>query len=654
MRFDLPPTGGRFSLSFRGVLELAQTVRLVIAMTISLVVYPLPVHHDGSTCYVIPAAPRLGDEVTLRLRLLPGLKVSRVMLCTHPDGERLFTGMLPEDPRPGEPCRWWRGTLRLQMSNTAYRFLIFTDEGAYWYNAAGLHEHTPTDAADFRILASYRAPEWVRQAVFYQIMPDRFADGDPSNSVREGEYEFLGVKSSQRKWGETPTAHGMEAMLEFFGGDLPGITQRLDYLDDLGVTALYLNPIFSAYSNHRYDVTDYENVDPHLGGNAALAALRSALAERGMRYILDVVPNHCGVMHPWFQAAQADANAPTAEYFTFHQHPEEYESWLGVKLLPKLNYRSQALRQVMYAEPEAIFRRWLRPPYAADGWRIDVANMLARHGFDQLGTEVGRGIRQAVKEENPAAYLMGENFFDATPQLQGDTWDGVMNYAGFTQPTWYWLNRLTARARGDAAPTQAAKSLSTAALLASWQATRAGIPWQIACQQFNLLGSHDTPRILTTVGDDTALARLAAALLFTYPGVPCVYYGDEIGLSGSDPRACMPWDEARWDQPMRQYYQTLIGLRRASRPLAQGGFQVLMAEENTFAFQRDVEGEWLIVLAQRGTQARPAGPLPVAPGGIPDGIVFTELFSGSRRTVENGCLALPEAAPGAQIWCSHP
>jgi len=150
---------------------------------------------------------------------------------------------------------------------------------------------------------------------------------------------------------------------------------------------------------------------------------------------------HCGVMHPWFQSALADPGAPSAEYFTFHRHPDEYESWLGVRSLPKLNYRSQSLREAIYASPDSVFRRWLKQPYAIDGWRVDVANMLARHGRDQLETEVWMGIRQAVKAENPQAYLLGENFFDGTSQLQGDRLDATMNYAGFTNPVLYWLDR---------------------------------------------------------------------------------------------------------------------------------------------------------------------------------------------------------------------
>jgi alpha-glucosidase len=613
--------------------------------------YPLPVHHDGSARYVSPADPQPGEAVILRLRHAPALAVERLLLRTAPDGEQLFTAMQPEPFQPGDACRWWRVTLQAGMPLTGYRFLLLVDGQAWWYNAAGLHAYPPLDGQDFRLLAGYQAPEWVRQAVFYQVFPDRFADGDPSCTVRDGEYEYRGLPARARRWGERP-ASGRQAMVEFFGGDLPGITAHLDYISDLGANAVYLNPVFSALSNHRYDVTDYENVDPHLGGNPALAALRLRAEALGLRYILDIVPNHCGVMHPWFQAALADPNAPSAEYFTIRQRPDDYEAWLGVRTLPKLNYRSQALRQVMYAGPHAVFHRWLRPPYAADGWRIDVANMLARQGADQLGTEVSQGIRQAVKAENPQAYLLGENFFDATSQLQGDMWDAVMNYAGFTIPLWHWLSGFKVHVRGDNHPATAAP-ITTQALVDTWQEHRAAIPWAIARQQFNLLGSHDTQRLRTLLRGNQALIRLAIALLFTYPGVPCIYYGDEIGLGGDETegqRQCMIWDASAWDHELRARYQTLARLRRSAPALIEGGFQMLLVEQDTLAYLRDSHAQTMLVVAQRGPAGHAAFPLPVANGGVPNGMEFSELFSGRRTRVENGFLPLPGLAPGVQVW----
>ena len=191
----------------------------------------------------------------------------------------------------------------------------------------------------------------------------------------------------------------------------PGIIARLDHLQRLGVNALYLNPVFTAPSNHKYDVADFDHVDPHLGGDGALGRLRQSLDARGMRYLLDVVPNHVGVLHRWFRAAQADPAAPEAEFFVFDEHPDRYANWLGVRTLPKLDYRSAELRRRMMGAPDAVLRRWLLPPFSADGWRIDVGNMLGRHGPVQLGAEVARAVRAAVKETRPDAYLLGEHFF---------------------------------------------------------------------------------------------------------------------------------------------------------------------------------------------------------------------------------------------------
>ena len=612
------------------------------------------IHHDGSPRYTSPADPQLGQAVTLRLRAGLDAPVQRVLLCTCPDGEQRLEELQAFDPQPGAACRWWQITLTVRMPVTNYRFLLFTTEGACWYNGGGLHRHSVTDAEDFRLLAGFQAPGWARRSVFYQIFPDRFFDGDPASNVRDDEYEYRGFPARARRWGEPPTQGSRAAMVEFYGGDLPGIVQKLDYLQELGVDALYLNPVFTAFSNHRYDVTDYAAVDPHLGGDAALAALRRATAERGLRYILDIVPNHCGVLHPWFQAAQTAPNAPTAEYFTFRQRPDDYECWLGVRSLPKLNYRSQALRQAMYAGPQAIFRRWLRPPYAADGWRIDVANMLARQGPDQLGLEIGRGIRQAVKEENPQAYLLGENFFDASPQLQGDCWDAVMNYSGFAMPLWYWLGRFQAFLPGQA-PVADPQPWTAETLAASWQAYRAAIPWAVARQQFNLVDSHDVSRMLASLGGDLALMRLAAVLSFTYLGTPCIYYGDEIGLGADgsgEPRPSMPWNPAEWNTDLRSFYQALIRLRHDSPALNEGGFQVLLAEGDTLAYLRDTDEQWVIVVAQRAG-ARPAGPLPVAHGAVGEGVEFSEYFSGRKARVENGCLPLPDLSPGVQVWVNQ-
>lgn len=608
--------------------------------------WTISLHHDGSPVYVRTTSAAVGATATIRLRAAADAPVEAVSLRICPDGEQSFLAMTPAGA--DAVCRWWQVALPLQMLRTGYRFLVRATGGSLWYNALGVSSHYPTDANDFKLLAGYSAPAWVRDSVFYQIFPDRFCDGDPANNVREGAHHYGGRPVLTRQWHQLPRKES--GGREFYGGDLEGIVQRLSYVDELGASAIYLNPIFFAPSNHKYDVADYEQVDPHLGGDAALMALRRALDERGMQLLLDIVPNHCGVTHPWFTAAQADRSAPTAEFFTFRRHPDEYESWLGVKTLPKLDYRSERLRERMYAGPDAIMRRWMREPFRIDGWRIDVANMLARQGPSDLGHKIGRGIRRAVKEERRAAYLLGEHVFDGTPHLQGDELDATMNYQGFTFPVWQWLAGYGHNAwNGDRAGEGPMATVDMAAQMAAF---RAAIPWQIATQQFNLLGSHDTPRLRHILGGNLELVRVAAALLFTYPGVPCVYYGDEIGLDGaSDPdcRRPMPWDEAAWDQGLLAFYRRLARLRREAPALRWGGFQLLHTGEHSLAFQREAPEERLLVVVRRAADGLAA--LPVRHGGIPDGARLRELLSGAEATVAGGRLPLPGIpAAGVQIW----
>jgi len=617
--------------------------------------WPHSVHHDGSSCYAVANGTiSLGSTVKLRVRTGLDAPVESIFVRTNPDGEQHMAPLrlIAKDPAT---C-WWEGDIQISMVRNNYRFLLLTAEGNWWLTAAGMTRYTPTDATDFRILAHYDAPTWVGDTVFYQIFPDRFADGDPSNNVRDGEYVSYGKPVVARPWGEIPRPLRESGVVEFFGGDLWGITQHLDYLQDLGINALYLTPIFTSPSNHKYDTVDYKHVDAHFGGDEALIALRYALDEQGMRLMLDLVPNHCSTEHPWFLAAQADLNAPSAEFFTFHQWPDEYETWLGIQSLPKLNYRSLRLREEMYAADDSIARYWLKPPFRIDGWRIDVANTLARQRESQLGHKVGSGLRRAIKSLAPNAYFIGENMYDSTPQLQGDEFDATMNYRGFSIPLQQWLVGFDVSLAWRPG-LQDSDMLPTEALADQWRAFIAAIPWQIAAQQFNLLGSHDTPRIQTVVGEDETLARMAAALLFTFPGTPSVYYGDEIGMTGGedpDNRRCMIWDERAWNSGRRAFYQQFIHLRRSSPALRRGGFQILYAAGETLAFMREAPEERLIVVARRAPDGLMV--LPVRHGGLPDGLVLQEVISGAETVVEQGMLSLTNL-PGAgmQVWrCTGP
>ncbi|HEU4382814.1 MAG TPA: alpha-amylase family glycosyl hydrolase [Anaeromyxobacteraceae bacterium] len=606
------------------------------------------VHHDGSARHVSNPWPRLGEAVRIRLRIGAAAPVRRAWIRSSPDGEQAFTPMAPAGVEA--PARWWEADLVVSEPSVHYRFVLEAEDGVWFHSAAGATAHDPLDAADYRLLADLAPPAWVRGSVFYQVFPDRFARAEPAAGVEPPPRPGPGTLA----W-EAPPPPDLAFPRVFYGGDLVGLQQRLDHLSALGVDALYLNPILTAPSNHRYDVTDFEHVDASLGGDQALARLRQALASRGMRYLLDLVPNHVGDRHPWFLAAQADPGAPEAEFFTFERHPDRYATWLGVRTLPKLDYRSAELRRRVITGEDSVVRRWLRPPWSADGWRVDVANMLGRQGAVQVGAEVARAIRAAAKSVRPDAYLLGEHFFDATSQLQGDQWDGVMNYGGFAFPLWHWLRGYRQELRrGEALVSPA--PFSTAALEAAWRARRAAVPWALQLQQYNLVDSHDVPRIRTTVGGNGALHRLAAVVQLTYPGVPGLYYGDEIGMSDGPqlgPRGCMIWDRDRWDSALLDFYRRLVGLRRASPALREGGFQVLVVEPDTLAYQREGAEGWVLTVAHRGERPRPAGPLPVADGGIPDGVEFAELLGGSTAVTRDGALPLPELSQGATAWLAE-
>jgi alpha-glucosidase len=606
-------------------------------------------HHDGSPRYVTARAYTLGERVSIRLRTGLNAPVERVFLRISPDGNQSLLEM--RLTQTDATCRWWEVEFPLTMPRNNYRFWLLTPEGEWWLTALGAMRHTPTDAHDFVLLADYQAPSWVQDAVFYQIFPDRFADGDPTNNVRSGEYLYHGKPVIARRWEEAPASHDRTGAREFFGGDLQGILQKLDYLEELGISALYLTPIFTSPSNHKYDVEDYLHVDPHFGGEAALIALRQALQARGIRLVLDMIPNHCGATHPWFLKAQANPTAPEAEFFTFDRGRNEYTTWLGIHSLPKLNYRSQRLREIMYANKDAITRYWLRPPFSIDGWRIDVANMLARQGESQLGHKIGRGMRRASKEETPHAYLLGELFFDGTSHLQGDELDAGMNYQGFMLPLQQWLapSGLYQHWR---APWARRHPLPTEALVDQWRAFLAAIPWQIAMQQLNLLDSHDTPRISGILGGEEDRVRLAATLLFTYPGVPCVYYGDEIGLDGGgdpDNRRCMPWQPQKWNHELRALYQTLIRLRRTSPALRWGGIQFVYAANETLAYLREAPEERLLVVARRSSDGVRA--LPVSHVGLEEGTRLRNVLTGTEARIVGGMLPLDSLPSlGAQVW----
>jgi alpha-glucosidase len=497
----------------------------------------------------------------------------------------------------------------------------------------------------FRVNRADTPPAWVRDQIFYQIFPDRFCQGDPALAVKTGEYMYTPHRSViAKRWGEPPEAH--QGGYEFYGGDLIGVRRQMEYLQhELGVTALYLNPVFTASSNHKYDTEDYYHVDPHLGGDGALAALAAEVRARGMRLLLDAVVNHTGVKHPWFNLAGTHdtvgaASSPDSPWRTWYCFDEagQYQGWNGYSHLPVLDYRSPALREQVYGGTGAILRHWLRPPYQIDGWRFDVIHMLGEGSGSTNNAQYVRAFRRAMHEENPQAYVMGEHFSEATRWLQGDQEDGAMNYYGFAHPVREWLAGVDI--------TYLPARLETSELSAWLDAARGRIPYDNQLAQLNLLDSHDTARLLTLLGASTDQMKLAVTLLFSYPGVPCIYYGDEIGLEGGrdpDCRRCFDWDRSHWNASLFEHYRALIELRKARAELRHGGYQVLVADGDAFGFGRFMATSASIFVVNRGPKACtvrvPVWQLPVT-------VRAWRAQAGEPAACDAGCVAVSVAPHG--------
>ena len=568
------------------------------------------IHHDGSALYVPDQSPQPGDDVEVYLRTSPG--VSQVHVRSVLDGEPRFSEATAE--RRGDEL-WWRATLPVRNPVTPYRFLV--DE--HWYTAAGPADHEVSDATDFRLVAHPAPAAWIRDASVYQIFPDRFAR---SPAWAERALPSWAVPCG---WDAAVVGRGELTGRQVYGGDLDGIAGRLDHIQSLGCDTVYLTPFFPAGSNHRYDASTFDAVDPLLGGDAALARLAGALHARGMRLIGDITTNHTGDRHEWFLDPAAQDR--------YYRFPDGgYASWLGVPSLPKLNWNSTGLRKA-FVDP---LQRWLEH---LDGWRVDVANMTGRHGTDDLTHEVSRLVARAVRDVRPDAMLVAEHAHGAGGDLDVDGWQGTMNYAGFTRPLWTWLRAPDLGLPDFLGVPGGVPFRGGDAVVRSMRSVSASMSWRSWTHSWTALSTHDTPRVRTVVGDPDRV-EVAAGLLATLPGVPMIFAGDELGLTGTngeESRRTMPWhDEDSWHRPTLARYRALLGLRRAHPALRHGGMRVAYADADTIAFWRESPGERILVVARRA----PGAPVRVAG------------FEGLEGAVNlyGGAAGIPTDGPTFQVW----
>jgi neopullulanase len=432
-----------------------------------------------------------------------------------------------------------------------------------------------------------QTPEWVKQAIFYQIYPDRFARSPRTKHPR-------GINF--KPWGTPPEEQGYQ------GGDLRGIVDKLDYLKTLGINALYLNPIFSSASNHRYHTFDFMQVDPLLGGNEALRELIDESHAKGIRVVLDGVFNHASRgFWAFHHILENGSNSPYIDWFVIKdwplrpyssgsEKPMNYGAWFNLPALPEFNTDNLGVRDYIFD----VAKYWI--DFGIDGWRLDVPEDINDDAFWQE-------FRQVVKGANPEAYICGEIWHEAQRWLQGDQFDAVMNYI-FTWNALAFFGGKTIRKdwshqhlRLD--PLKAADFVNGIDYMHNLY------PWEINYAQMNLLDSHDMPRALYLMGKDKSALRLCALFQMTMPGAPCIYYGDEIGLTAAgDPycREAFPWEkESEWDWELLSFYRNITDLRHKHPVLQTGSFKFIYAQDDIVAFRREADGKEAVVIFNAGS-----------------------------------------------------
>jgi neopullulanase len=465
---------------------------------------------------------------------------------------------------------------------------------------------------------SFTTPEWVHHAIIYQIFPDRFAKS--KKVVKPNNLE---------SWDSAPTVHGYK------GGDLLGVLEKLDYLQDLGVNTIYFNPIFQSASNHRYHTHDYFQVDPMLGGNKAFKKLLKEVHHRNIRVILDGVFNHAS--RGFFQFNDILENNEKSAYLDWfdvlgfplnaYKGKPNYRCWWNLPALPAFNTNNPQVRDFIFS----VAKYWVDE--GIDGWRLDVPQEINDDSFWQE-------FRQVVKKANPDAYITGEIGTDASRWLAGDQFDAVMNYL-LTYGIWKFFGgqdvnqELFGRWIALHAPDLKIENVHDFAGYV--QGLLDKYPHQAVLAQMNLLDSHDTARFLSLLNGHKDLMLLAVLFQMTYPGAPSIYYGDEIGLDGGedpDNRKAFPWDFKQWDSQMLGFYQRCISMRNTYPALRDGEFKVLYAQDQVLGYLRSKGEEKLLVVINRSRETRH---IDVDVSGIlPEGSILQHVLANGEIVIQGG------------------
>ncbi|WLR42916.1 alpha-glycosidase [Bacillus carboniphilus] len=472
---------------------------------------------------------------------------------------------------------YWFVAIKPEYRRLRYGFQLRKDNETLIYTEKGFFDHIPTDDTAYFFcfpfmnwIDLFKAPSWVKNTVWYQIFPDRFANGNENNDP-EGTVA----------WGqEEPTT------TNFFGGDFEGIINHIDYLVDLGITGIYMCPIFKAYSNHKYDTIDYMEIDPQFGNKETFRKLVETCHNKGIKVMLDAVFNHSGYYFPAFQdVKKSGVNSKYKDWFHIREFPLKadpiptYDTFGFVESMPKLNTENPQVKDYLLK----VGRYWVEE-FNIDGWRLDVAN--------EIDHQFWRDFRKEVRSVKEDVYILGEIWHDSMPWLQGDQFDSVMNYP-FTN------GALRFFAKEDVKATDFVHMIEKVSHM---------YPKNVNEVMFNLLGSHDTPRVLTIAKEKRDKLKLLFTFQLTFTGTPCIYYGDEIGMTGEqDPgcRKCMEWDKEKQDLDMFKHVQKLLHLRKQYPLLAnEGELKVIEANDQTnhVIYTKENEKERILIIINNSDQ----------------------------------------------------
>ncbi len=600
-------------------------------------------HHDGSALYVPNQSPVLGDKVKIRVRIHDAIgKVAEVRVRYSESGEAFPTPPAKVVKRDGK-WSWYEATITMHNPRMNYRFYIKLSNGeVIWYNTQGLFRLNQPDTLDWKLNTFSSAPNWGRKTIMYQIFPDRFARSAKADKHKTPSWAI------KANWGDEVIGQGPGTSEQFFGGDLWGVIEHLDHLQSLGVNMLYLTPIFPGRSNHRYDASSFDEVDPLLGGDEAFAELIKAAHKRGMKVIGDLTSNHSGVGHEWFKAAYKKPNAPESDFYYFSEKNTKYDSWFGVPSLPKFNWKSKELRKRFIQGPKSVVAKWLKAPFHMDGWRIDVANMTGRIRDEDMYLEVSQVIRKTMVDINPDTIMLGEYTGDAAYEVQGDGWQGAMTYSNFTKPVWRWFYNKNAKGDPGFMMWDGDYLADGNDLVTSYNQFIAAFPWHVRLHNMNPPDTHDIPRFksFTIKGAQ----KIGAAMQFTFPGIPVIWAGDEFGLdgfNGENSRTPLPWNnERKHDTSMLPIYQQLTKIRRENSALNEGSMRFIYSSPEAVVYVREDKKQTIVVCVTRGADKNIKLPKDAVPG-----LAKAEnIFGGGSIKVDGANLHLPGDKLSANIW----